>query len=388
MGTWHILTSEYPPRLGGVSGYCQQVAAGLAGEGSDVHVWCPAGDSSTGDSQGVTIHRIPGNFGIASLRRLGQELNAFPKPQRLLVQWVPHGYGWRSMNLPLCVWLWNRSARHGDEVQIMVHEPFLSFGEGSWRQDMAAVVHRLMVMILLRAAHKVWVSIPEWERRWHPYALGRRVPFQWLPIPSNIPVVDDNARIHTTRRQYAAGGEQLIGHFGTYGAAVTELLEPVITAANGPGRVFLLMGMGSQEFRDRLTGQRPELAGTVVATGALPAEDLSPHVAACDLLIQPFLDGVSSRRTSIMVGLCHGKAIVTTVGPSSEAVWTSSGAVATAAVGDTPGFVNLVEKLACDAGERARLGQAARELYQARFDIAKTIAELDETVAREPACAF
>ena len=30
MLTWHIITGEYPPVIGGVSDYCQVVAEGLA----------------------------------------------------------------------------------------------------------------------------------------------------------------------------------------------------------------------------------------------------------------------------------------------------------------------------------------------------------------------
>ena len=33
-------------------------------------------------------------------------------------------------------------------VELMVHEPFLAFREGSWRQDLVALVHRLMITVL------------------------------------------------------------------------------------------------------------------------------------------------------------------------------------------------------------------------------------------------
>ena len=34
-----------------------------------------------------------------------------------------------------------------------------------------------MTVILARAARRIWIAIPDWERRWRPYALGRDVPF-------------------------------------------------------------------------------------------------------------------------------------------------------------------------------------------------------------------
>ena len=41
MTRWHLVTSEYPPDIGGVSDYTAQLARALAGAGDEVHVWCP-----------------------------------------------------------------------------------------------------------------------------------------------------------------------------------------------------------------------------------------------------------------------------------------------------------------------------------------------------------
>jgi glycosyltransferase involved in cell wall biosynthesis len=324
------------------------------------------------------VHRELGAFGAANLRRVGRQWDLFPAPRRILVQWVPHGYGYKSMNIAFCWWLWNRAARHGDRVEIMAHEAWLAFHEGSLRQDAVALVHRLMTIVLLRAAERVWVSIPEWERRWRPYTFGRQIPFQWLPVPSNIPVADHPAGVQEIRGRYVANGGSLIGHFGTHGSPVTALLNPILFAlANDrANQVVLLMGVGSEEYRERLIRNKPSLASMIQATGALSAQDLSCHLAACDLIMQPYPDGVSSRRGSFMAGLSHGKPIVTTVGHLSEPFWSETGAVALAPAGNVETFVDLVRQLRMDAAERARIGQAARVLYQQRFDISNVITTL------------
>jgi glycosyltransferase involved in cell wall biosynthesis len=389
---WHLITAEYPPQIGGVSDYTHLVAAGLAAQGDDVHVWCPACPGTQLQEQGPTVHRELGAISPADLLRVGQQLDRFPAPRRILVQWVPHGFGHRSMNLAFCCWLWNRAARHGDRVEIMLHEPYLSFRVGSLRQNVAALVHRLMAILLLRASERVWVSIPEWEKFWRPYALGRRVPFKWLPIPSSIPVADNPGSIQAVRYRYVANDGVLIGHFGSYGDLITALLEPVLFAlADSPANQrVLLMGVRSKEFRHALIRKEPRIERMVQATDALAPEDLSYHVAACDLLIQPYPDGVSSRRTSFMVGLCHGKPIVSTTGALSEPFWKDTGALALAPVGDVTSFVNLILQLGTDACERARIATAARTLYRDRFDIAHTIVRLRQTTdAIEPSiCVF
>src|ERR1700687_4819120 len=95
----------------------------------------------------VHIHRELGSLSQGDLRRVGAQLNRFPAPRRILVQWVPHGFGYRSMNLPFTLWLWHRARNRGDKIEIMVHEAFLAF-EGTWRQRAAALVHRLMTIII------------------------------------------------------------------------------------------------------------------------------------------------------------------------------------------------------------------------------------------------
>jgi glycosyltransferase involved in cell wall biosynthesis len=394
---WHLITPEYPPQSGGVSDYTCQVAAGLSDQGDEVHVWCPKGDRRPNGpslpvaASGVTVHREFGGFARADLRAVGRKLDSFPAPRRILVQWVPHGYGYRSMNLAFCWWLWKRATRHGDRVELMVHEPFLTFDWASPRQNVAALAHRWMTMLLLNASGQVWMSIPAWEKMLRPYALGRNVLFRWLPIPSNIPAWNDSARAQAVRRRYVNGPSLLIGHFGTYGSSIKKLLEPILPALAddlGDG-IVLLIGNGSEQFRRRLIEKQPRLDGLIKATGALEAEDLSCHLAACDLLIQPYPDGVSSRRTSFMAGLVNGKPTVTTTGWLTEPLWVQSGAVALAPAGDTDAFVQQVRRLCMDAAERLRVGSAAAQLYQERFDISHTISSLQQPeTTKERECAF
>lgn len=390
---WHLITCEYPPQAGGVSDYTEGVAAGLASAGDEVHVWGPQKawrpEKGAGEPRpipGVVVHRDLGAVTPADLANVGRELDAFPAPRRILVQWVPHGYGRRSMNVPFCWWLWNRAKRHGDKVEIMVHEPFLRFSGRSPRQSAAALVHRFMMILLLQAADRVWLSIPAWEDFCRPYALGRRIRFQWLPIPNNIPVARNSSAIHEIRGKYACD-DFLIGHFGTYSTLITGLLEPILVAlGEHPLQpAVLLAGMRSETFRDELIGRHPQLEARIHATGELAPEQLSWHLAACDLLLQPYPDGVSSRRTSVMAGLSHGKPVVTTSGALTEDFWKLSGAVAIAPAQDTGEFVRLVRELRGNARERERLGAQAKRVYDERFAIERIIESLrgpsDEALA-------
>jgi glycosyltransferase involved in cell wall biosynthesis len=393
---WHLITCEYPPQSGGISDYSQLIAAGLAAEGETVHVWCPS-SAPTGISsgavplegslqtgiRGVVVHRELGQISSAELRLVGKMLDDFPAPRRSLVQWVPHGYGYKSMNLPFCLWLWKRAKLNHDQIEIMVHEPFLAFGEGSGKRNLVAFVHRIMMILLLTAARRVWVSIPLWETCLRPFALGREKAFGLLPVPSNIPVVDDPGGVLTLRTRYAPLEEFLVGHFGAYDHYMTKLmLELVPSLLTQHDRLsIVLLGKGSLELRNLLIDRHPDLAQQVHATGALSSEDVSRHISACHVMLQPYEDGVSGRRGSVMAALAHGVAVVTTIGKATERCWAESQAVKLAKVGDITGMVEAVKSLLADAAERSRLSIAGRALYDERFDIKRTITRMREAAA-------
>jgi glycosyltransferase involved in cell wall biosynthesis len=375
---WHIITCEYPPQIGGVSDYTCQLAQGIASSGDEVHVWCPGVAGNAPQIGGVELHPVLGNFSVRDLHATGRQLDRFPSPRRLLVQWVPHGFGYKSLNLPFCLWLWNRSARHGDRVNLMVHEPSLPFQRNQWRQNAAAFVHRLMTMIVLRAAQRVCVSTPAWEARLRPYDWGRHQTFHWLPVPSNIRKVNGAVGTAAIRVQYAGSGP-LVGHFGTFGQPTASILRTTIPALleRASSASVLLMGMGSSAFRKDLIQECPHLANRVHATGKIEAHDrLSLHLSACDLMLQPFPEGVTSRRSSLMAALSHGLATVTTAGTHTEPFWRTSGAVALAPAGDATVLVDVAIRLLASPQERALLGDAALELYRRRFSIEHIVGQL------------
>ena len=78
MLTWHIITGEYPPVLGGVSDYSHLVAEALAGAGDDVHVWCPRSPELDARN-GVTVHRRLDSSRRAICAQSTASSTAFPR---------------------------------------------------------------------------------------------------------------------------------------------------------------------------------------------------------------------------------------------------------------------------------------------------------------------
>jgi glycosyltransferase involved in cell wall biosynthesis len=371
---WHLITGEYPPDIGGVGDYTRQVGEALSRCNDEVHVWTPRNSTSSDDAGPVRVHRLPDNFGPRSILAMDRGIDR-TSHSNVLVQYVPHAFGWKAMNVPLCVWL---GSRYRGRLGVVFHEvAFPMTRDQSMRHNFLGLVTRAMAAILARSAQRIFVTIPAWEPMLRSISRTRQT-IQWLPNFSTIPVVEDEAGANAIRRRVAVAGGKLVGHFGAYGPVYDDGTTALIAAAleRDADLSVLLIGKRGIEFRDRMIGRRPSFANRIVATGVLPPAEVSRSIAACDLMLQYYPDGVSTRQTSCMVPLQHGRPIVTTSGQLTEPLWEESRAVALAPANDIPSVAGLVHRLIGDGNERQRLGTAARELYDRRFDIRHTVAAL------------
>lgn len=369
---WHVLTGEYPPQEGGVADYTQLVARGLVSAGDAVDVWAPAVESAT-DPRGVVVHGLPDHFGPRSLALLGRELAGDQEPHRLLVQYVPHAFGWKGSNVPFCLWL--RSLTH-TRVWVMFHEVAFPIARHQrLAENGLGIMTRGMAALVASAAERAFVSIPAWEpmvRR----AAAPTTPIEWMPVPSAIAVDRDDEEVARLRRQYA-GARPLIGHFGTFGRLIRPLLFDAVPAVlQATGAALLLIGRGSEAVAAEMGGLWPELRERIAGAGALTARAVSHHVAACDVMLQPYPDGVSSRRTSVMVALAHGRPVVTSDGPLTEQLWGQTPGVAVCAAGDRDALARECAAMTAPGPEAERRSAAVRALYASQFDLRHTITML------------
>ena len=370
--TWAIITGEYPPQIGGVSDYTRLVAHGLAEFGDEVHVWAPACSAPALEEGDVHLHRLPGHFGLKALSELSAELKRLPASCRLLVQYVPHAFGWKAMNVAFCLWLaaWKRQP-----VWLVYHEvAFPLRWKQPFKHTFLALVTRAMASLLARTSERIYISIPVWAS-----LLPRHISPTWLPIPSTIPTTVSQDAARQVRKRYAPDDAQrLIGHFGTFGPSLAPLLHEIAPGVlvDHPDRVLLLLGKASDLFRKELIARHPQLSGQVVATGILPGDEIAAHLAACDVLVQPYADGVSTRRTTMMAGFALGMPIVTTRGRATEPLWDEFNAAALTPALSADAFIRQVEALLEDPTRLAQLRRNAASLYKKRFSIAITIREL------------
>jgi len=112
------------------------------------------------------------------------------------------------------------------------------------------------------------------------------------------------------------------------------------------------------------------------STGYVEASELGRYLEACDIFVQPYPDGITSRRTSAMACLSSGRPVVTTSGHLTEPLWAESRAVAMARASDVAGFVALVSDLLANDQRRRELGERGRRLCDTQFSLQGVVATL------------
>ena len=197
-------------------------------------------------------------------------------------------------------------------------------------------------------------------------------------MPSNVATQTTPAAAALVRERLSIRPETLVvGHFGTFGGAVVEALAAMFPAAiRVEGRAGLLLGRGADAFRARLAAAHPELGARLHAAADLDAEAVAEHVRASDLMLQPYPDGVSSRRGSVMAGLAVGMPAVTSEGALTEPIWRMERLVLQAPAGDVAAHLALVDQLLGSSEERRALGERAAIGYACRFSVEQMVHRL------------
>lgn len=372
MSGWLLLSGEFPPEPGGVADYTAAVAEGLAERGHEVHVLAPRSSRGPAPRGRATLHLLPDRFGPRGLplaNRIVREL----RPERVFLQYVPHAFGYKALNVPLCLWL----ARLGRRVPLWTqfHEVAYPYQPPFWRKtNLLACGHRGMASLVSRASHRHFVTTRRWER-----LLPRGTSPTWLPVPSNVSTAPDPAGAAAWRARLGLGAEvPLVGHFGSYGRLLGPLVRETIPRllSEAPRAHALLLGRAGPAFLAALRAEQPWLGRRVHAPGGLSADQVGAALQACDLLLQPYEDGVTSRRGSLMAALGVGASVLTTRDAETEPLWSESGAVALEPF-SALALASRAAALLADPEARAELSRRARGLYEESFSLERTLERLE-----------
>ena len=395
LATWHILTTSFPPYRGGLGFHSFHLGECLASRGHNVYVWS-AFDPRTKDKlrryqlrRTVEHHRISDVWNEESFSVVADQINELGG--YLLVQYRPLAFlGSSSAELvSFLKRLRNSSLKVGLMIHrtledaavlhgtIRPHEPFTMWHSVWWH-----IKQLRLTCQILPSADFVFVTSSRVGARL------RYLPYWGSPKLQNMPVSSPVA--HQARGQQVAnlraaflGDRRFI--VGTYSSfkepEVLDVLSKVMVSLLREHRSWLWLGFGrySNPYFRFLAGAHPDISERMLSAGELDHEALSAHIGLCDVMFQPYYQGINTQRASAMVVLDHAKPLVTSLGKYTEKIWQSSGAVKLCRWNHCQQYKEAIEQMAESGG--GELGQRGKSLYEQSFSWQKTLRVLEDAVA-------
>ena len=345
-----------PPVLDGIGDYTARIAEELA-KRHEVQVLTAQADFAP--IPGVTVRHT----NTESQPFVSGGLSSLVKdevPDWLVVQYNPFSWGRYGFNLGLPEVLRKlKRTYHGLRVAVMVHEPYVPIN--SWQFAVMTVWQRWQLWRLGHVADLMFGSIEEYVRRVK--KLVPRTPTHHLPVGSNIPRFE-NAK---NEARDTLGLQDPVFLVGLFGSGFVNGMLPYVRAAmealstRSKSVCLIYIGTKGDLVRAALDGV------PLHDMGPLSYTDVSRCFAAMDMYLAPFVDGVSTRRGSFMVGLEHAVPSVTTMGKNTDAVLREHDGRAFRLATSVSNFAYHAVRVMEDPGAGAAMGQRGRDLYCSEF---------------------
>ncbi len=311
-----LLTGEYPPMQGGVADHTQHLARHLRDMGAQVSVLTSHRAMPPDNTPDVAVHSVIRGWGWHCWPQIEDWLRAH-QPHVLHIQYQAAAYdlaGWIN-------WLpwWLRRRRERPRVVVTFHDlrvPYLFPGAGPLR--------RWSVLALARYADGVITTNLEDELALRHHSWAGHV--RRIPLGSNVEVqLPANYDRRAWRVKLGIGETaSLLAYFGflnpSKGAEELVLALDELMRNNYDAHLLMIGAqVGDVDATNRLYLERVQrrirecgLEARVRWTGHIPPEEVSAALLAADVVVMPYHDGVSFRRTTFIAALRHGCAVVTT----------------------------------------------------------------------------
>lgn len=256
-------------------------------------------------------------FSLQDSRRFDGLLRSLIKTDAdaVVLQYNPFAWGSRGWAPDLVNAIRSFKAARPDVVlAVMFHETFMmNPGFRSW---LMRLYQRRQFENLCSASDISFFSTELWTqqcRKAHPDLNAFH-----LPVGANLPV---STHDHSaTRQQWQIQQNDFV--CGVFGGAHPSRMLPWIERAIEqiaqrchPKQQVVLLHVGGEPIHWTVPNVH------VVSTGRLPAKEATDAVAIMDLMINPFSDGISTRRGSAMAALQNGVPVLTTRGHATDSLW-------------------------------------------------------------------
>lgn len=297
MSTVAILSPGFPLVPGGVTDHTARLKANWEAAGHNVRV---IGDPAVGAEQ---LARDLRQDGVTAV----------------LIQYVPFLYGRRGVSsFPRT--LARSAVRLGLRVTTFVHEPWVPPTRLPWL--VLSPIQRRQLRNLMRASDTVVTAVPAWKQ---------------------MLAADEIVHVGSTLGEAPRPGQSELLEaavvFSPFAAGLDW--DWIAAAAAALGNDLIVVGASAVEMRTHPIVKRYARRSWEYL-GRLPEHDVLIALAHARLILAPFVDGLTARRTSAMAALSTGARVLSNTGPLFDPMfWDSPVSIVT----DKAEFVSSAREL-------------------------------------------
>lgn len=368
-----LISGEYPPMEGGVGAFTQEIAKALAALGHTIHIITSRQARPPSPERRIGALLEPVDIGFAQLhprvRRwrwpslatvadivLRHELDV------VNIQYQAAAYHMRSPAANFLPWRLKGLVK----TAVTFHDlrvPYLFPKAGRLRQK--------AVYFMARQAHG---CITTNEADYQRLQALLETPLAQIPIGSNITTYQPNhIEIEEVRDLWGLqSSDCLLGYFGFLNESkgADSLLHTLAGLDSSTHLLFIGGQTGSSDARNNesFLAQTRQLISELALdervhwTGFVPEQRVSTFLAAADLMVMPYRDGVSLRRGTLMAVLAHGRPLITTEPATSTPELVHGQNVWLVPAADQVALAQAIQTLLADPPLRQTLGQGAGQV--------------------------
>jgi hypothetical protein len=247
-------------------------------------------------------------------------------------------------------------------VTLTVHEHAVP-GTGSLRRAAARTLMLAATIVLGGLASRIFVTFELPRRRVQRLLFWKAARIAVVPVGSNIPAVDRPG-------QKSPPGDTLIGTIFGQPEAMSAALVAAAAAWLRTGRTRLRLrwiGRSRTAIETFLREQCGVSTDMVDVIDRQPSRVVAELLSSSDICLAPIVDGVSTRRTTVMAALAAGLPIVGTDGPCTDTVLRQAEGCRLSPPADGEAFVRNLASIVADAERRRGMGHSSRALFEHHF---------------------
>ena len=288
-----VLTGEYPPSIGGVAGYAGQWVAHVADDEAVAVIRIVTGDSHDATDAVRPVHSVSSWSNLHELNRTRRTIVG-DDADCILFHYVPHMYSPRGLPVGVVVLLLAcRLTARRTRVISLLHE--FAVAPTTVRSSFASVAQWALTAAIAAMSHRVVLTTPARLQ-----LVARRLSF----VSKKLIFIPISPSIALPSVRYSASRHPVVLHVGS--AHPSTRTDWVREAA-------AQLAQSCPEAKCVVTGPTLDAAG-VFNVGHVSDEELGRLLASAEVVLQPFSDGASTRRTTIVNALVAGRPVVSSVG--------------------------------------------------------------------------